>query len=103
MSDQGKGDGILHLLLSGDARAWRDCLAACCEQDTVLLLDAGVMALAVLGEGGLQGSPCRLAVSALDAQARGLSEDMAGPALAFIKDEDIVALIEAHRHCLSWR
>lgn len=103
MSDQGKGDAILHLLLSGDARAWRDCRAACSEQDTVLLLDAGVMALAVLGGGGLEESPCRLVVSALDAQARSLSEEMAGPALAFMKDEDIVGLIEAHRHCLSWR
>lgn len=93
--------GILHLVLSDDAGAWQACRACCSAEDTVLLMDAGVMLLAAAAP--VSGLPCRLAVAAVDAEARGLTEDASGTNPAFITDAGALDLITAHRHCLSWR
>lgn len=93
-------DGILHLVLSDDGGAWRACRACCSAQDTVLLLDAGVMRLTA---GSASEWPCRMAVSVPDAQARGLEEGLAGTGVEFVDDARAIGLVAAHRHCLSWR
>lgn len=93
-------DAMLHLVLSDDAGAWRACRACCSPADTALVLDAAVMRL-IAGQVGEW--PCRLAVSAPDAQARGLTQHMAGSGVEFIDDAGAIDLIAAHRRCLSWR
>lgn len=93
---------ILHLLLSADQDALRDCRAGVSDGDTVVLLADGVMSLAFEGRIGKETFACRLVVSAPDARARGLFEH-ATEGYECVDDCAIVALIESHRHCLSWR
>lgn len=94
---------MLHLLLSADSAAWQDCSACCSAEDTVVLLGEAVMRLGCGGAESGPGFPCRMAVSAPDARARGLSDEMAGEGVELIGDAGLLSLIEAHRHCLSWR
>jgi len=97
------GAGVLHFLLSADQASWHACGACCAPGDTVLLLDRGVMGLArpsAIPQGMF---PCHVAGSRADALARGLPIETNDLGVEFIDDGDVIALIEAHSHCLSWR
>lgn len=101
MSTVHRESGILHLLLSADCAAARDCGACCAAADTVVILDEGVMGLAALMEDDRPSFAGSVVVSESDLRARGLPGGVAR-GLELIDDEAIVALIETHRHCLSW-
>lgn len=102
MSAPATESGMLHLLLSADQDALRDCRACAADGDTVVLLADGVMGLAFEGRIGKESFAGRLVVSGPDARARGLPEH-ATRGFECVDDPAIVALIESHRHCLSWR
>lgn len=95
--------GVLHFLLSADPRAWRDCSAACADEDCVVLLGEAVLLMPGVGRDSRHGIDCRLAISGPDAEARGLSADMAADGVDFLDDPGLVALIECYDRCLSWR
>lgn len=103
MSGTGDTAGILHLLLSADDRAWRECRSCARGEDTVVLLADGVMGLTGERSEPAPDFPCRVAASAGDARARGLPAEAADDGLELITDPQLVGLIEAHGHCLSWR
>ncbi len=93
--------GILHLLLSADSAAARDCGACGTAADTVVILDEGVMSLPALMEDDRPWFAGRVVVAESDLRARGLPGGIAS-GLELVDDDGIVALIESHRHCLSW-
>ena len=95
--------GVLHLLLSADPRAWRDCSAACTAQDCVVLLGEAVLLMPGVDRESGAGFDCRLAVSGPDAEARGLTADMAADGVDFVDDPGLVTLVATYDRCLSWR
>lgn len=100
MSTRAERPGMLHLVLTGHSDAWSECLAACSGEDTVLLLDAGVMGAAKHDPASV--FPCRLAISVVDFRARGLAEAVVSDTCEWVDDAAIIDLIEAHARCLSW-
>lgn len=103
MKPAAEATGVLHLLLSADPGAWSECRGCCDERDSVVLYGEAVLALAQNPRDPLSGFPCSVAISAADADARGLPRGMAPPGVQFIDDAALVGLIASHRHCLSWR
>lgn len=99
MSEHPQGEGMLHLLLSGEESAWRDCLRSCVATDTVVLLDAGVMGLAR----SQLDFPCTLLALEADVCARLGTAPGTYEEVRRINDEALIRLIEEHPHCLSWR
>jgi sulfur relay protein TusB/DsrH len=95
--------GVLHLLMSTRESALEACRSCCQGDDTVVLLDAGAMVSGYEAASAIADFPCKVAVSAPDALARGLAEQVVELGLERIGDADLVRLIEAHQHCLSWR
>lgn len=93
--------GILHLLLSADSAAARDCGACGTAADTVVVLDEGVMSLPALMENDPPWFAGRVVVAENDLRARGLPDGITN-GIELVDDERIVKLIESHRHCLSW-
>ena len=98
--------GITHLLLGADRETWQACRASCQAQDVVVVLDAGVMALA--DPAGVEGFPCPVWVSEPDLLARALpvpsmggSQDAGIAGLA--DDARVIELLASHRQSLSWR
>ncbi len=101
MNTTAEGSGVLHLLLSANAAALDDCLACCFEEDCVALLGEAVMLMS--GDESPLRFPCRIAVSAADAAARGVGRELAAAGVELVDDAALMGLIESHRHCLSWR
>lgn len=98
--------GITHLLLGADRDTWQACRTSCQAQDVVVVLDAGVMALA--DRSAVEGFPCPVWVSEPDLLARGLpvpsiggSQDAGIAGLA--DDARVIELLASHRQSLSWR
>ena len=94
--------GCLHLLLSADHDAIEDCLRAADQDDTVLILADGVMALL---HTPLTRFPdgCGVLFSAPDLEARGLAAVAAERDIGVVEDVGITTLLADHRHCLSWK
>lgn len=90
-------DGRLHLLLSPEALA--DCRSQLLAGDRLVLLDRGVGLLADPEALADLGERASLNASVEDRRARGLP---AQPAAPDVDDAGVVALVERHRHVLSW-
>jgi sulfur relay protein TusB/DsrH len=93
----------LHLVMRSNADLLDQCLACVGENDSVVLMDAGV---------GLVGRPDfaawlpgRGSVYCLQADllARGLGELSISPGLETISDQGLIQLVCQHDHCLSWK
>lgn len=89
--------------MSADRGPWWDCVRCCKADDTVVLLDAAVMRLTAESEQSLSEFPCLIVASGPDAEARigPVIRDQNG--IRLISDGDLIRLMKAHPHCLSWR
>ena len=98
--------GIAHLLLGADRDAWEACRASCQAEDVVVVLDAGVMALA--DPAVVESFPCPVWVSEPDLLARGLPVPSMGASqdagiAGLVDDSRVIKLLASHRQSLSWR
>ncbi len=98
-----QASGILHLLLRAEPGVWRDCQRCCADDDTVVLADAAVMAVVSEDFEGRPRMPCAVVFSSPDASARGVTGAAASRGMRAVDDDELVALIEMHGRCLSWR
>lgn len=102
----GQGDATattLHLVLSAGPRALDACRARCEPGDAVLFLDDGVNRLPDGAPGEALPDGVAVLFSLPDLEARGLGEAARGLQLDTLQDDDFPALLERHRHCLSWK
>jgi sulfur relay protein TusB/DsrH len=93
----------LHLVLSSGPRALEACRARCEPGDAVLFLDEGVNRLLDGEPGGALPDGIAVLFSWPDLEARGLAEAAQRQRLKTLQDDDFPALLERHRHCLSWK
>ena len=94
------GGGILHLVVTANEDAWRECLAGCTSDDAVVLLDAGVMRLTAQMRD--DDCPCPVVASLVDCRARGLPQSGAEGSFEMVDDAAIAGLIASYSRCLSW-
>lgn len=93
----------VHLLMRADPTALADCRRFCRDADTVVLLDAGVVALALDDwRDGFTGGVAFACLEA-DALAHGMAEIAAEQGVRLLGDADLVRLVIDSRHCLSWK
>lgn len=97
-----RASGCLHLVASPDARALDDCLAHLGSADAVLFLDLGVLHLLRSGSGSLAGTAAAVYFAAADLHAHGLIDAARRSRVDVLDDDGFCALLERHRHCLSW-
>lgn len=103
MKEGRTGGGVLHLLLTAEAEAWRECRSCCRPDDTVVLLDAAVLSLGQEATSQMRRFSCRVAVSLPDAHARGMPDRTMPEGADLVSDAQLVELIAGHRLCLTWR
>lgn len=89
------------MLMSMDSGPAEECGACSTKADTLVLLADAVMCLGATSGWERPSFAGRVVVSEADLRARGLPAAAAN-GLELVDDEAVVALIEAHRHCLSW-
>lgn len=97
------GTKALHLVLTTGAGAFDACRAACSAGDSVLFLDSGVSQLLVGEPGKLLPPGVAVYYSAPDLEARGLLGLASQFRARVLDDLHFPALLEKHRHCLSWK
>ena len=85
---------ILHMLTNVDA--WPSLLKVAASDDTVLLIDAGVYCAATSLE--LKQKKINMVAYKPDVITRGLSL----PEIKLINDEQWLALVIAHKQCITW-
>jgi len=98
----GPANGCLHLVVSADARALDDCLAHLAAEDSVLFLDLGVLQLLRNGPGSLAGGAAAVYFAAVDLRAQNLVELARREQVDILEDAGFCALLQRHRHCLTW-
>jgi len=95
-------NGCLHLVVSADAHALDDCLTHLAAEDSVLFLDAGVLQLLRSGPVSLAGGSAAVYFAAVDLRAQGLVDLARRSQVDILEDAGFCALLERHRHCLTW-
>lgn len=97
--------GVCHLLLSAAVESRRACQSSCREDDVVVLLDAGVMAM--VDESTDSGFPCLVWVMEADLVARGVpmptGAGKASGAVGLTNESRVLEIIESCAQTLSWR
>ena len=97
-----RASGCLHLVASADAQVLDACLSHLGSADSVLFLDLGVLHLLRSGSGSLAGAAAAVYFAAADLQAHGLIDAARRSRVEVLDDDGFCALLERHRHCLSW-
>ena len=100
-----KAAGALHLLMSSDPRAVRDCMSFAGEGESVLLVDRAVDLLCALGVGAVSEKRSEGLLFALraDVVAAGLEQRASKLEVGLLSDEDWVDLVCASERVLSWK
>ena len=95
--------GTLHLVQSAGTGAFDACRARCMAGDSVLFLDDGVRQLLLGDPGRLLPPGVAIYYSQPDLLARGLASVAEDARVRTLADDGFSALLERHRHCLSWK
>jgi sulfur transfer complex TusBCD TusB component (DsrH family) len=90
--------GCLHLIMSADTRAWRDCMAHRLDGETVILLDNGVMHLL-----GVEALPAAVVALATDVAAHGIGSQAVHTGVPLWDDAQWVAHLTCCAHVISWK
>lgn len=89
--------------MRSEPSALADCRRFCRDADTVVLLDTGVLSLALDDwRAGFAGGVAFACLEA-DALAHGMAEVAATRGVRLLEDVELVDLVMASRHCLSWK
>lgn len=94
--------GVLHLLLTADADAWRDCARLATGRDAVIVLGEAVSALSNPSCPEQADWSCEVAVASADAEALGYTSALTASGYSAVSDRQIVAMSEQFGHSLSW-
>ena len=96
-------ENALHLVLTAGEGAFDPCRKLCQAGDSVLFIDSGVRQL-LMGEPGKRLPPgVAVYYSKPDLEARGLLGAAEAVHVRILDDSGFTNLLEAHRHCLSWK
>lgn len=103
MSGETASVGALHLLQHESRDALADLRAFCAAGDAVVLLCAGVLAMAREGFFDQLPPGVRVLAHAGDVAAQGLASLAGEQKVELIDDGALVRLVAAYPHCLTWR
>jgi len=102
MTDLNSGRTCLHLIVSTGESAMSDCLQQCCEGDSIVFLDVGVLHLLGSLEQSALPDNVNVCFSLEDLQARGLLETANRQGVQVKDARAVASLLLEHEHCLTW-
>ena len=101
-TEPAKISGFIHLLLTSTPSALRDCRAFTGPGDTIALLNTAVLLPLDAAWGGFAEN-IQLVFLSSDAEAHGVGAWLTAAGFTGINGIELVRLVAAGRHCLSWK